>query len=186
MQTLVKTCMTLQFSDRIDWTDVKNRIVGVHVLEDESFKVVFEDSYSTTTIVADNYSKEVKMCTIYKDQGGNIEGTEHNRSIMRRLLDKSNNKYIRIIKTICSYSVVRVKYCGKIDTLLTEYYMRGSGHRTMLDFEVHDALFVSIFDVTWQIFDSQRIFAITGRINDEYSSRNIEKSWLELKKWICI
>ncbi len=185
MQTLVKTCRTFIFSHRLDWADIKNRIVGVHSLDDNSIKMVFEEeSRYKTTLVADNQSTEVKVCTIYKNDEGGTMDMENEKSIFRRILDKSKNKNIRIIKIIKHYSIVKIEYDGKLDTLLTEYNLKNNGHNAMLDLELHDALFVQIFGVTWHIFDSNKIFAITGGMKYLDSVSDIQSSWLELKKCI--
>lgn len=186
MQTLVKTCMTILFSRRIDWKDIQNRIVGVHILDEETYKMEFEEEDSTTTLIADNQSIEVKLYIVYKNKSCTNNGVENNKKIMRRILDNSDNKSITITNIKGHYSVTRIDYSGEIDNILTDYCLKNRGYQTMLDFEIHDALFVNINNITWQLFEKNGIFATTGDVKSEEIHKSIDDSWLELEKCIRI
>jgi hypothetical protein len=186
MQTLVKTCMTLIFSRRIDWKDVQNRIVGVHALDEETYKMEFEEEDSITTLISCNHSVEVKILTVYKNKSSTNNGVEKNKKIMRMILDNSDNKNIIITNVTGHYSVTRIDYNGEIDNILTDYYLKDMGYTTMLDFEINDALFVYLNGITWQLFENNGIFVTTGGLKSEEITRSIDVAWLELKKCIRI
>lgn len=188
MLTLVKTLKTLGLSDRMDWTMVKNRVVGVHQFDETTMGMSFRlQGYGNTRVYSINHSQSVVFATIH-DPPLPVETVDEctEDGLLDNIIKSSGiNKLgtshrVRAVQTFNNYFVFEMKTENgnkEINILLLEYRLRTKGIKTIMDFDIHDALVVKMDGVKWHFFNSKRIIAIVGSKSLRESTRIVNESW---------
>jgi hypothetical protein len=185
MLTLVKTVKTLGLSDRLEWSQVDKRLVGVTNLGKDTIGMSFRvKGYGTTRLSAKNNNRSIMFMTLH-DTSSPARGVEQGveKALLDRILDASgiNNspvsRRIRSQEEINNYLVFRMHPEEPVNILLLEHRLRGMGLKTVLDFQVHRALVVKFSGVTWHFFSTENVLAVVGGSDLAGSISLVEESW---------
>ncbi len=189
MLTLVKTVKTMCLSDRMDWTIVDNRVMGVHSMNDVVSGMVFKTpGYGETHLMATNHSNVVAFMTLHETNvpGSTKEG-DPELDIFEKIVKYSGvdthlRRKIKVTSTLYAYSVFKLDFERGINNVVLDYRLRSKGIKTVMDFEIHGALVVDVGDSTWHFFNSGSVFVIVGGYSPNSSKTIAEKSWSEIQR----
>lgn len=187
MLTLVKTLKTLGLSDRMDWTIAKKRVVGVTSLDGTTMGMSFQvPGYGVTRCYSKNHSMAVVFMTHHTHPSPVDDMREDvEQELLDRVLDSSgvnsgNSKCITTIETFHNYFVFKMGHNENINKFVLQYRLQSMGVKTIMDFNIHEALVVKLAGITWHFFDSNRVLAIVGGHDLKESVRIVKDSWKKM------
>lgn len=188
MLTLVKTMKTTCLSNRMDWTRVNKRVLGVQFINDVTAAVVLKTpGYGETRLMSTNHSNKVVFMTLHEPNisGRSIE-EDVEGGVLEKILESSGintdlHREISVSKTLHNYAVFNLENEREIDNVILEYRLRSRGIKTIMDFDIHGALVVQMEDIVWHFFNSGKVFAIVGGYDVKDSMIIAEESWEEIK-----
>jgi len=184
MLTLVKTLRTLVLSHVMDWATAKKRIIGVTNLNGNTVGMSFQVSgYGNTKLYSKVNSGIVAFMTLHEPsyQAENVNKNVE-QEIMDRILDASGmnttgSRKVSTVKVFHSYFVFEMKPEQEINNVRREYKLRTMGIKTIMDFDLYNAVVAKVSGVTWYFFNSNRIIAVIGGKKLEESIGMVQNSW---------
>lgn len=184
MLTLVKTLRTFVLSDVMDWAIAKKRITGVTNLGGDTVGMSFQiNGHGKTKLYSKVNSGIVAFMTIF-EPSSHVENMKKNmeQDIMDRILTASGvntmgSKKISTTRVFNNYYVFEIKPEQEINNVRLEYRLRVMGVKTIMDFDLYDAVVAKISGVTWHFFNSNRVIAVIGGKELEESIVMVQNSW---------
>ena len=186
MLTLVKTCGIFSMTERIDWKDIQKKVVGVKDDKGYIYRIHFNNKNRETFIFAKQFSEEIYICTIYKNNLNTL--LENDYESVKLIMESSGNGKIRSMKYKSDYIVFKKDIHGQIDSIISEYKLRVEGFDVTFVPDIIEDLIIKHMDVVWNIVSGKGIFAIMygDVLKRRFCQNTIDKSWEVIVQYILI
>ena len=168
-------------TDRVDWKELRKRIMGVNEITNNIFQMRFKDDKRESLITSKHLHSEVLVCTFYF---GNNTKTNDGETV-KLVMQSSDNKNIRISNYVHDYMVFKKEISGCVDHILSEYSLRNEGFDVLFLPEMHDGLIINHMDIEWHILPEKKILA-TIRGDKLKKTEDICRSWEMIVQYIVI